>query len=86
MNINEATTILSRFIHEDAAKVLPQEKSAPLLEAWALVEPELPDENRIHNSWHTFFKSVGVAIQDLCATVRALANACQLGLETLLLS
>ena len=30
----------------------------------------------------TLFKSVGVAIQDLCAASRALANARQLGLGT----
>ena len=52
MNITEATTILSVFFREEAGKILPPEKSAPLLEAWALVEPELPDENRIHDSWH----------------------------------
>jgi ornithine cyclodeaminase len=34
----------------------------------------------------TLFKSVGVAIQDLCATARAVANARRLGIGTVLLN
>jgi ornithine cyclodeaminase/alanine dehydrogenase-like protein (mu-crystallin family) len=40
------------------------------------------DSGRVSADEITIFKSVGVAIQDLCAAARALANAQRLGLGT----
>jgi hypothetical protein len=62
MTTIEATAILARFFREEAGKVLPPEKAIPLLEAWALVEPELPDADSITDRWHIL--DVGQALEE----------------------
>ena len=62
MTPNEAAAVLTRFFRDEAGKVLPPEKSAPLLEAWALVEPELPDADSIADRWHIL--DVGQALEE----------------------
>ena len=63
MNLTEATTILGRFFRESAGGgVLSSDQAAELLAAWELVEPELPDADRIMSSWH--IDDVGQALED----------------------
>ncbi len=63
MNLTEAATILGKFFRESAGgHVLSSDQATELRAAWEVLEPELPDANRITSSWH--IDDVGQALED----------------------
>ena len=63
MNLTQATTVLGQFFRASAGGcALSSDQAAELWAAWAVVEPELPDRDRITSIWD--IGDVGTALED----------------------